>query len=341
MKTKIAVLIPEGDVRASFVPPPVMDELAKLGEVVYNDAGYEPSVMAQLLSDADICVTGWGCPTLDNNVISGASRLKLVAHTGGSVAPIVSNDLYERGIIIVSGNELFADSVAEGALAYMLAGLRRIPYYNTMVQKGEWRSAGHRNNGLLDKKVGIVGFGAVSRNLVPLLKSLRVEIMIHCDYLSDEDCHRYGMTRAGSLEQIFSTCDIVSLHLARTPETYHIINKDLLALMPDGALLVNTARGSLIDEHALEDELLTGRIHAVLDVYEEEPLPKNSRLRGLDNVILIPHMAGPTDDRRKRITLALIEDMKRLLNGEPLKYVIDKDYAARMTNDTLTMKSGK
>ena len=145
------------------------------------------------------------------------------------------------------------------------------------------------------------------------------------------------MTRAESLDRVFSSCDIVSLHMARTPETYHVINKKLLAMMPDGALLVNTARGSVVDEQALADELLTGRIHAVLDVFEEEPLPADSRLRGLDNVILIPHLAGPTGDRFELVSLALIEDMKRMLNGEPLEHTIEASHAVRMTNDTIKL----
>ena len=107
--------------------------------------------------------------------------------------------------------------------------------------------------------------------------------------------------------------------------------------MPDGALLVNTARGSVIDEQALADELCTGRISAVLDVFEEEPLPSDSRLRGLDNAVLIPHMGGPTGDRHEWVSLALIEDIKRFLSGQPLVHTIGMDHAVRMTNDALKL----
>jgi phosphoglycerate dehydrogenase-like enzyme len=107
--------------------------------------------------------------------------------------------------------------------------------------------------------------------------------------------------------------------------------------MPDGSLLVNTARGSVVDEQALADELAAGRIHAVLDVFEEEPLPQDSRLRGLDNAVLIPHMGGPTGDRHEFVTMALIEDMKRMLDGQPLENIISFEQAARMTNDALIL----
>jgi len=329
--------MPDDSTFKIFITPLVKDELSKIGEVTYNKSGYELSVMMEMLEDADVCITGWGCPSLDEYILSKASKLQLVVHTGGSVAPIVSPSLIERKIPVISGNELYAESVAEGTLAYILAGLRQIPLYNNFVQNGEWRPEGFSTRGLLDRNVGLVGFGAISRYLVPLLKPFNVKIMVHSKHLSDEECTSYEMIRAGSLEEIFSWSDVISLHIARTTETYHVITKDILKLMPDGALLVNTARGSVIDEQALADELCSRRIHAVLDVFEEEPLPKNSRLRGLDNVILIPHMAGPTVDRYERVSLALLDDIRRFFKGESLKFLINADHAVRMTNDSLKL----
>jgi phosphoglycerate dehydrogenase-like enzyme len=103
-------------------------------------------------------------------------------------------------------------------------------------------------------------------------------------------------------------------------------------MIPDGALLVNTARGSIIDEDALAEELATGRFKAILDVYEVEPLPEHSKLRGLKNAILIPHMGGPTIDRRRYVTLELIEDIKGFLQNRTLKYEIRKSYAFHMSS---------
>jgi len=187
MKPKIAVLMPDNHARQSFVNQRVMDELAKVGDVTYNNSDYNPSVLVEMIKDADICLTGWGCPKLDETILANASKLKLIAHTGGAVAAIVSPYLYERNIKIISGNEGYAESVAEGTLAYFLAGLRHIPYYNELVQKGEWKSPGFANKGLLDKKVGLIGFGAISRYLLPLLNPFRVEILVYSKHLSEED----------------------------------------------------------------------------------------------------------------------------------------------------------
>jgi phosphoglycerate dehydrogenase-like enzyme len=124
----------------------------------------------------------------------------------------MSPELIKRVIPVISGNELYAESVAEGTLAYILAGLRRIPYYANGVQKGEWRPRGYDNKGLLDRKVGLVGFGAITRKLVPMLKPFRVEIMVCSKHLSAEECASYGMTPA-TMEELFSSCDVVSLHM--------------------------------------------------------------------------------------------------------------------------------
>ena len=335
MNLKIAVLMPENDTKSIFITPKVKDKLAELGDVSYNETLYKPEVMREMLADADVCVTGWGCPSLNEEILSKTSKLRLVMHTGGSVAPIVSPELFARNIKVISGNELYAESVAEGTLAYILAGLRRLTYFNSTVHAGGWRDGKFSNKGLLDRKVGLVGYGAITRYLIPMLKVFRTDIILFSRHMSEEDCKKIGVTRAESLEQLCSGCDVISLHQAKTKATYHMITKELIKMMPDDTVLVNTARGSVIDEEALTEELMTGRINAVLDVFNEEPLPADSRLKGLENVILIPHMAGPTGDRYENVSLALIEDVKRMFAGEPLTLEIDAAYAVRMTNEVL------
>ena len=338
MKFNIAILVPEGHVRETFLPTSVIQALQKLGSLCFNQGDrYDPETMANMLKDSHVCITGWGCPNLNEAILSGEKDLRLVAHTGGAVASIVSDYLYDRGIRVVSGNKLYAESVAEGCVAYMLAALRRIPYYNNEVQNGRWGNASSYNEGLLDRKVGMVGFGAIARYLATMLKTFRADVKVYDPYVSDEILNEYGVTREDSLEKLFSECDIISNQLPRTKATYHLISKDLLNRMPEGSLFVNTARGSTVDENGMAEVLATGRIHAVLDVFEEEPLPMTSKLRGMDNVILMPHMGGPTRDRREKVGLALAEDIQRLINNQPLVHEITKEYAMMMTNDALKL----
>ena len=143
-----------------------------------------------------------------------------------------------------------------------------------------WSRPGWKNEGLLDQTVGLIGFGAVARWTARLLSAFGVKLFINADHVSPEEAASYGARKA-TIDEIMSGCKIVSVHLARTPQTYHIIDERRLKLLREGAIFINTARGSIVDEAALARELATGRFRAALDVYEAEPLPMDSPLRTL------------------------------------------------------------
>ena len=269
-------------------------------------------------------------PPFTARVLESAPRLRVIAHTGGTVATLVGDAAYDRGVRVLSGNELYAQSVAEGVIGYILAALRRIPQFAAQVQQDGWPQPGWTNEGLIGQRVGLVGFGAVARYTAKLLRAFDAEILIWADHVTPEEAARYGARKA-ELEEIFSACKIVSLHLARTPETYHIIGARLLGLLRPDSLLVNTARGAIVDEAVMAAMLREGRFRAVLDVYEQEPLPLSSPLRGLDNALLIPHMGGPTMDRRPYVTRALISALPAALRGEPTWLDISREAMRRMT----------
>jgi phosphoglycerate dehydrogenase-like enzyme len=199
-----------------------------------------------------------------------------------------------------------------------------------MMKSGGWRSSDFYNRGLLDQTVGLVGFGEIPRYLVPMLKPFRVKVKAFDKFVDAQTMAEYGVEKV-EIEDIFATCPIISIHLPATEETYHMIDRRLLKLIQNDAVLVNTARGSVIDENALIEELKLNRFKVVLDVYEKEPLPDDSPLRKMDNAILIPHMGGPTVDRRKYATLAVLDDINNFINNRPLVHEITAERAARMT----------
>lgn len=329
---KLLVTIPNGDIKDTFIPREVADKLESMGTVIWNDSdsNWSGDELGDRLGGVDVCITGWSSPSFDEAVLRKADRLKLVAHTGGAVTSYVSEAFFDSGLRIVSGNRLYAESVAEGVIAYILCSLRDIPFYSGEVQAGRWRTERSPNEGLLDRSIGLVGFGMVARRLVDMLKPFRAKISVYDPYVSDAALAACAVERA-TLQEVVSRPQIVSLHAARTPDTYHMITRELLHTVRDGALFVNTARGNIVDEEALADELSLGRFKAVLDVYDDEPLPESSRLRGLKNTILMPHMAGPTVDRRRAVTLALIEDIENYFEGRPLAHEIAREYAMAMT----------
>ena len=315
-----------------FLPPDVIEELKKLGEVIFNPLNrpYTTEELRDALVDVDVLFSGWSTVDIDAEVISKANRLKVIASATGSVTHI-KDEVFNKGIIVLSGNDVFAESVAEATICYMMNSLRENKYF--IVRDGFfWRTDERRpRKGLMDRTVGLVGFGMIAKHVLKMLQPFRVKIKVCSQYAHEDELARYGAVKA-SLDEIFESCDIISIHEGLNPGTYHMIDKKLLQKMKDGALLVNTARGSIIDENALIEELSTGRIDAALDVFETEPPIENSPLRNMDNVTIYPHIAGPTLDRYKYVSLALIHDIARWQNGETeLNSQITLSYSKNMT----------
>ncbi|WP_256443672.1 NAD(P)-dependent oxidoreductase [Acetivibrio sp. MSJd-27] len=206
-------------------------------------------------------------------------------------------------------------------------------YFNETAEQG-WAQTYRRKKGLWKKTIGLVGFGMIAQNLARMLQPFDVKLKIYSGYLSEKEAEKYNATVC-SLEELFDTCDIISVHFGLNEKNYHLIDKTCLGRMKENALLVNTARGAVINEEDLVQELRKGKINAILDVYETEPLPMDSGLRGLPNAILVPHQGGPTTDVREMVTLALIEDIKRYAaGGRNLDHQISSEYASRMTDES-------
>lgn len=328
----ILVTIPKlSEVFPTFFDDIRIKELESIGNVIWNvsDKQFTKEEFAEKLKDIDICVTGWGTPVMEEEVFAYANRLRFIAHTGGSVKPYITDACYERGIRVVSGNSVFAESVAEGVIAYALASLRDIPKFSYELKQGIWPPQFY-NRGLLERKVGIVGYGMIARYVVSMLKPFHCGIKVYSRHIAKEELEQHQMEKA-TLEEIFSTCDIISIHSGMTPENYHLITEELLNRMKPGTLLINTARGAIIDEEALIKVLNRKDIYAALDVYETEPLPPNHPLLLCENALLLPHMGGPTIDRRLSVTSSVIADIHNFLEEKPLLCEITASYAAKMS----------
>ena len=331
MKTFVA--ISQGITRNSFLTAENMELLCRLGSVREAAAPLSEETVIEAIGDSEVYMTCWGSPRLSAPILNAAPDLKLLVHLGGTIAPFVSDEMWARGIRVISGNAYFAESTAEGALAYMFAAQREIPFYSReLKENGAWKKSDAENRGLLGKTVGIVSYGAVARNLVRMLQPFRVKILIYDIVpIPEEEKEKYGMEQV-DLDTLFSESEIISIHTPFNSETHHLIGKNLLQKIRPDALLLNTSRGKVIDQSALETELETGRFRALLDVYETEPPVPDCKLFSLPNVIMMPHMAGPTFDLRPQITEALIREAHGYLeNQAPLTHEITEQAARRMS----------
>ena len=325
---RIFVNIPEGFRNNSFITPDVRKRLESIAEVRYNGSSEAlgGDALKKELADCDAVITGWGQPLITTDMLGS---VKIIVHTGGTIGGIVDLGVFDTDVTVLSGNNYYAESVAEGVVAYMLYALRKMPYYGSIIRKGEWTWEA-KSEGLLGQSVGIISLGAISRRLIPMLRAFRCDIKVYSTHPDPETAKAMGFTYAG-LDEIFKTCKIVSVHTAKNDETYHMINKHHFDLLKDGALFINTSRGTVIDEAALAEALKENRFTALLDVYDPEPPKADNPLIERENVHLFPHMAGPTYDRREKITLALIDDVVDFFDGKTPDDIVTKAVAERMT----------
>ena len=284
----------------------------------------------ELLQEAEILITGWGTPQLPFDLLQ-TGQLKYICHVTGSIRRCIEKKFLERGYVVTNWGNAISHTIAESALLLILACLRRLKYVSKQLEAGYWDQYPHQPLALHGQRVGLLGFGAVAQDLVTLLKPFKVRIQAYDPYLSSDVFQRCQVQRITSLKRLFSENDIISLHAGMTEELTGIVNQDLLALMADNAILINTAQGQLIEERDLLAELEKGRLWCGLDVFAVEPLPADSPFRFSPRCVITPHSAGPPQNCYHHIGEFAVKNIRRYLRGEPLLSVITPAQYDRMT----------
>lgn len=333
-KPTVAIAIGKAHYRRMFSQE-AWDALDAFANVVHHP-GDEPTTkeeLMQLISDADAVITSWGVAQLDADVMKAAPRLKAMAHMGSSVKRFVSDAFWERGMYLTSTGVALAKTVAETTLGLMIVGQKRIWQLAQHVRDGGWRESPVWDRWyaceLYRKNVGIIGASNVGRYVIELLKPFKPNVLLYDPFVDAEEAKKLGTTKV-ELDELLRQSDVVSLHAPANPHTHHMLDAKGLALMKDDALLINTARGTLIDEKALIAELERGRFFAFLDVTDPEPPAADSPLRKLDNVVVVPHIAGCIDNCTMLGELA-VEEIRRFFAGEPAVYQITPELFERIS----------
>ena len=266
-------------------------------------------------SEAEVLLTSWGAPTLDEAYLRHSPGLRAVVHAAGTVKGFVTDAVWDRGIAVTSATAANAIPTAEFAAAMILLATKRTFLVRDRFRQERVIPAFDPTVGAYGRTVGIVGAGRVGRHVMRLLEPTDLRIVV------SDPFHPDGV----ALDDLMAMSDVVSVHAPALLETHHLIDRRRLALMRDGATLVNTARGWCVDHEALTDELVSGRLHAVLDTTEPEPLPADSPLWELPNVVLTPHMAGSTGVELQRLAEVALEELARFVAGEPFAHAIERD----------------
>ncbi|MEU6890429.1 hydroxyacid dehydrogenase [Streptomyces sp. NPDC046557] len=315
--------------RAAVLSGRVLPKLVRVADVdpelLLTDFGDDDPGLSRRLAEAEVLFTGWGCPPLDARALDRMPRLRAVVHAAGSVKHHVTTACWDRGLLVSSAAAANAVPVAEYTLAAILFANKRV-----LESAHAYRSARapldllgrYPAVGNYRRTVGLVGASLIGRRVMELLRPFDLRVLVHDPYADPGEIAALG-GEVCVLDQLLCGSDVVSLHAPALPQTRHLLDAATLALMRDGATLINTARGSLVDTEALIEELVTGRLHAVLDHTEPEVLPAGSPLFNLPNVLLTPHVAGSLGGELDRLAATAVAELERYAHGLAFRHPVD------------------
>lgn len=312
------------DVSTVTLPWPV-EPFGPVGGV--DEASGTEQQVIDALGDAEVCVTQMAPFT--EEVFRRSPRLRLVAVGRGGPVNVDLRAATRAGVAVTFAPGRNAAAAAEYAVGMMLAAMRRIPASDAELKQGRWRGdlyaypeAGIELDG---STVGLVGYGAIGRIVARVLSAFGAEVLVADPYTDHETAHGDGVELV-ELDDLLRRSSVVSLHARLTPETKHLIDADKIALMRPGAVLVNTARGGLLDYGPLPEALRSGHLGALaVDVYDVEPPPSDWALHQVPNVVATPHLAGATRQTAHRAASIVAAEVGRLVRGEPLAHLANPE----------------
>jgi phosphoglycerate dehydrogenase-like enzyme len=321
----------------TFLPEGRMSEIRSLLEpcvVIDPEEILDQEAWIRLLGEnnPEIILSAWRMRALPKEVLDEAPNLKYACYLTGSIRSVISRSLIENGLLVTNWGDSISRTISECALLLILGCVRKVGYWTQKMHvEGAWSDASTVTQSLFEKRIGIHGFGMIARKLVPLIRPFSDRISAFSPSVPQSLFDEFEVLRADSLEVLFSENDVVVELEAFTEETFRIVSEELLRSIPAGGVFVNVGRGAVVDEEALACVAKEGRIQIGLDVYDEEPLPKASPLRGLDNVLLLPHIGGPTTDRRVDAGDRALANLRAYRSGGELKGIIDLEVYDRST----------
>jgi phosphoglycerate dehydrogenase-like enzyme len=321
------------DLKKMLFDQAAIDLLTSFSDVYWLEEGrkYHSEEIGSIISTFDAAITSWGSPKFTESVVKQGQYLSFIGHAAGSVVSVTEEAVYDAGISVVSANKLLARSTAESAVAMMLAGNWHLRTYGDSLRGGQWTVNSRETvPGLYGQTIGLIGYGDISQEVIRLLRPFGARVLLYSRYCSQEEAEEADV-RLCSLDELLRSSDIVSLHSTWTQASENMIGEQELATMKDGALFVNTSRGPLVQEGSLLMELQSGRLRAMLDVYVQEPLPKDHPFLTLSNAWCFPHIGGFNRKLKSGMGRYIIDNLYLHLSGSTPEGLITKERFKRMT----------
>ena len=334
--------MPKPPVTAMVMHPVVREEMLRDDHMARLDAackllGHHPVRSPLDLRDQcahlEVMITSWGCPRITTELAARFPKLKLIAHMAGSVKGLVEEGVWRRGVRVTNAVSANAQPVAEFALAAILFANKRVlqihsSFVSAREQRSPWPAEAHPV-GNYRRTVGVVGASHVGRRLLDLLRPFDLKVLLYDPFISPLQARDLHATKVG-LPELLTRADTVSLHAPLTDDTRHMIGARELSLMPDGATLINTARGALVDSDALLEELQRERLFAMLDTTDPEQLPADSPFFNCPNLFLTPHIAGSLGPETERLADQIVDEVERFARGIALRHLVRREDLARL-----------
>jgi D-3-phosphoglycerate dehydrogenase len=291
-----------------------IDELSPRGELeVSVQTGLSESDLIRVIPDFHALVVR-SQTKVTASVLHAASQLRVVGRAGVGVDNVDVETATRRGVIVMNtpgGNTI---STAEHAFSLLVSVARKIPQANSNLQAGKWDRKQFEGTELYNKTLGIIGMGRIGSELSRRAIAFGMRVLAYDPYLSSSRARALQVELVEEIDELLPLADFLSLHTPLTPETHHLLNAARLAKTKRGVRLINCARGGLIDEAALLDGLTSGQIAgAALDVFEKEPLPADSPLRGIANLILTPHLGASTIEAQESVGIEIAQAIRAAL----------------------------
>ncbi|EST20056.1 hydroxyacid dehydrogenase [Streptomyces roseochromogenus] len=321
----VAVCVMDPSIVGQVLPAELRERLSARVRLAPVQEGSAPRAMFPAeFAEAEILISGWGCPRLTPDVLAGAPRLRAVMHAAGTVKSLVSDAVWERGIVVSSAADANAGPVVAYTLALIALATRRTLTMAARYEDG-WPASEYRS-GADGSTVGIVGASRIGRGVLAALRRSDAghRLLLTDPYVTDDETRRLGAERV-ELAELCRRSAVVSVHAPLLPETTGLLDAAMLGLIPDGGVLINTARGAIVDTEALTHECASGRLEAYLDVTDPEPLPPGHPLLSLPNVLVTPHIAGAQGSEVQRLGRYAVAEVDRWVTGEPLLGAVTRE----------------
>jgi len=327
-----ALFIVDGPSLDLIYPLQEQQELQELADF-YAPPQTRDSIIAnrELLRDAEVIFSGWGAPVMDEAFLKAAPNLKAVFYGAGTIGYCTSEAFWDRDILITSAYAGNAVPVAEYTLGVIMLSLKNFWRFVS-----DSRSGGGVGNhtryvpGCFRTTVALIGCGMIGRRLLALLEPFDLRSIVYDPFLTEAEADQLG-AKLCTLDEAFQQGDVVSLHAASKRETRGLITGRHFSLMKQGATFINTARGQIVREKEMIEALgVRTDLTAVIDVVDTEPIPVDSPLLTLPNVLYTPHIAGSLGPECGRLGQYMVQEFKRYLAGEPLQWQITREMVARL-----------